>query len=231
MDTQSSQSPQYVDYYYSANNSNTAMIRAQSTQATETTQRDMCLEDIIGWDDTAPDSNLPHTGPFTQPQYGGGSSASSHGSWGMDLTYDNFHPAENTPNTPHDHASHNTSSLCALVDKQPSQMKPSLSEPFKPLSFPPAASTSAPASTSPRPATTSPQEPADTETSHHRLSQDANRQLNTELRHDDILSFYTLALPHDNGTAHVFQLVGPKDMVPVVDCLPNGGCSVSWKKL
>ena len=216
------------------------MIHELSTQSTGTTQRDLCLEDFIGLYEMASHSNLPHTGHFTQPQYGG------DGSWGMDPTLDNFHPAKNIPdnhiygsantshensfraeNMPQDHTPHrSTYPLCAIVDRQRSQIMPSLPEIFEPLSSPYTSSTSL------RPAAASPQQTADTMISHGRmiLSQDGNHQLDIKLRHDDTVSFYALAIPQDKGTAHVFQLVGPKDMVPVINCLPNGVRSVSWKK-
>ena len=92
IDTQWTQSAQNVDYYVPANSSHTAMIHEPQTQPTETTQRDLCLEDFIGWDEMASHSNLRHTGPSNQPQYGG------DGSRGMDPTLDNFHPTENIPN-------------------------------------------------------------------------------------------------------------------------------------
>lgn len=96
MDTQWSQSAQNVDYYVPANNSDTAMIQAQSTQSTETTQRGIHVEDFIGLDDTVAVSNLFHTGgPFTQPQEGVDSSTSGRGSWSMDPTLDIFRPSEN----------------------------------------------------------------------------------------------------------------------------------------
>jgi hypothetical protein len=89
------------------------------------------------------------------------------------------------------------------------------------------------ASTSLLPGATLSQQPAATSTSSSRmmLSQDGNHQLNVELCYDDAVSFYALATPHDKGTVHNFQLVGPKDMVPVMNYLPNGVRSVSWKKL
>lgn len=104
---------------------------------------------------------------------------------------------------------------------------PSFSETFEPLSSPHTASTSL------LPGTTLSQQPPATSTSSGRmmLSQDGNHQPNVQLCHDDTFSFYTLATTHGEGTAHVFQLFGPKDMVPEVKWLPNGARSVSWKKL
>jgi hypothetical protein len=81
---------------------------------------------------------------------------------------------------------------------------PTLPEIFGPLSSPYTSSTSL------RPAAASPQQPADTKTSQGCISQDANYQLDIKLCHDDTVSFYALATPHDKGTTHDFQLVGPK---------------------
>src|ERR1035438_8622847 len=93
MDTQWTQSAQNADYYVPANNSDTVMIHEISTQSTEMTETDLCLKGFMGCDEIASHWNILHTGPFTQPQYGGDSS-SSYGSWGMDPT---LHPAENIP--------------------------------------------------------------------------------------------------------------------------------------
>jgi hypothetical protein len=103
---------------------------------------------------------------------------------------------------------------------------PSFSETFEPLSSPYTATTSLPG-------IILSQQPAAMSTSSGRmmLSQDGNHQPNVQLYHDDAFSFYTLAITHGEGTAHVFQLFSPKDMVPEVKCLPNGAHSVSWKKL
>lgn len=173
MDTQWTQSAQ-KDHYIPANNSDTVLIHELSKQSTETTQTDLCLEDFIGSDEIASHWNLLHTGPFTQPQYGGDLSR-SYGLWGMDPTFDNFHPAENitenyvcgSADTSHEnsfyagnmaqHHAPNKSipSLCAIVDSQQSQIRLSLPEIFE-LPLPPYT-----ASTYLRPGATSPQQPAD----------------------------------------------------------------------
>lgn len=242
MDTQWTQPAQNVNYYVPADNSDAAMIYELSTQSTETTQRGLRLEDFIGCDEIASHWNLPHTGPFTQPQYGGDSS-SCHGPWIAYPTVDNIHPVGNIPNNhvwgsagtshencfrtenmPQDHAPHeSTSPLCAIVDSQPSQIRLS---PFEPLSSYTSSSTPL------LPEAILPQQAADTRTSPGLMmpSQDGNNQLDSKLLHDDTESFYALATYDDDGTARVFQLVGPKDRVPVVNCLPNGVRNVSWRK-
>ena len=146
MDTQWSQSAQNVDYYVPANISDTAMIQAQATQSTETTQGGIHVEDFIGLDDTAAVSNLSYTGgPFTQHQEGVDSSTSVRGSWSMDPTPDIFHSSEdiseNQISTNAETSNENSSraenmlqnhvsyqgapSSCTIVDSQRWQIMPS----------------------------------------------------------------------------------------------------------
>lgn len=243
MDTQWRQSAQYADYYVSANNSGTSIVQAQSTQSTESTQRGIHLEDFIELDDTAANSDMPYT--FTQPRDVVGSSTNGHGSWSIDHTLDIFHSSANiledytsknadtsnqnssrTENMLYNLASHEViPSTCAIVDCQQWPIMPSLLESFEPLSPP------FTGSASPLPVTTSPQQPGATSQGHMMLSQDGNHQLNVKLCHDDTMSFYTIAAAHDNRKTLVFQLLCPMDMAPEVNYLPNGVCSVSWKKL
>ncbi|KAH8595079.1 hypothetical protein B0O99DRAFT_158033 [Bisporella sp. PMI_857] len=245
MDTQSAQSEQNIDYYVPANNLDFAMMQEPSTQSTEITQRDLCLEDYIGCGETVSLWDLPHTGPYTQSQYGGESSR-SHELWIMDPTLDNPYPAENIPdnqvctsagasgetffraeNIPqHDAPTNSTYPLRATVDSHTSQMWPGLPEIFEQPSSSDTFSTPLGA------ATTSSQQPANTVTSHARMmpSQNTNHQLDSYLHHNDIASYSAVATPYDQRKAQVFQLAGPTDMVPVINCLPNGVLSIFWKK-
>lgn len=240
MDTHCSQAAQNVNYHVLADNLDTAMMYELSTQLTETTQRDLCMEDYIGCYKTASHPNQPHTGPFTQPQYGGDSSG-SHVSGTTYPTVDNLYPVENIPNNhvwgntgtshenssrtenlPQDHAQHeSTCPFCAIFENQPSQISSNL---FELLS-------SYTSSTPLHPAASLPQQPANAGTSHSpmMLSQDGNYQPGSKLRRDDTASFYEFAT-HDEGTARGLQLVGPKDRAPVVKFLANGSYIVSWGK-